>query len=109
MRAAVYVRVSTINQVHDQTIEQQLDRLQQHAEQQGWVLPAEHIFRDDGYSGASLKRPALDRLRDQVHSRAFDCLLVTAPDHLPATTCIRWSSSRSWSSTGARCSFWIGP
>jgi Site-specific recombinases, DNA invertase Pin homologs len=82
MRVAVYVRVSTSNQVHDQTIEQQLQRLQQYAEQQGWLLPSENIFRDDGYSGANLKRPALDRLRDKVHYREFDCLLLTAPDRL---------------------------
>src|SRR5436190_816855 len=46
------------------------------------MLPSDHIFRDDGYSGASLKRPALDRLRDKAHYREFDCLLVTAPDRL---------------------------
>lgn len=74
--------MSTINQVHDQTIDQQLQRLQQYSEQQGWALPSENIFRDDGYSGATLKRPALDRLRDKVHYREFDCLLVTAPDRL---------------------------
>ena len=42
----------------------------------------EKIFRDDGYSGASLKRPGLDRLRDQAAARTLDLVLITAPDRL---------------------------
>jgi site-specific DNA recombinase len=45
---------------------QQLERLQAHAQAQGWTVTAENIFRDDGYSGASLKRPGLERLRDRA-------------------------------------------
>lgn len=83
MRVAVYVRVSTPNQVHSQTIDQQLDRVRQHvAQQPGWELRDEQIFRDDGYSGASLSRPGLDRLRDAVREREIDRLVVTAPDRL---------------------------
>jgi site-specific DNA recombinase len=83
MRIAVYVRVSTPNQVHSQTIDQQLDRVRQHvAQQPGWELRDEQIFRDDGYSGASLSRPGLDRLRDAVREREIDRLVVTAPDRL---------------------------
>ncbi|MFN8458132.1 MAG: recombinase family protein [Anaerolineae bacterium] len=51
---AVYVRVSTLNQVQAQTIDQQLQRLRVHIEAQGWQLADEHIFRDDGRSGANL-------------------------------------------------------
>jgi len=82
MRVATYVRVSTLQQVQTQTIEQQLVRLQQYAQQQGWDWSSEHIFRDDGYSGSNLNRPGLDRLRDKVAQRSFDLLLVTAPDRL---------------------------
>jgi site-specific DNA recombinase len=42
----------------------------------------EHVFRDDGYSGANLRRPGLDRLRDAVAAAALDRVLVTAPDRL---------------------------
>ncbi|MBI1987281.1 MAG: recombinase family protein [Nitrospinae bacterium] len=66
MRVAVYVRVSTQHQTQTQTIEQQLERLLAHIQAQGWPLPKEHIFRDDGYSGSQLSRPGLDRLRDRV-------------------------------------------
>jgi site-specific DNA recombinase len=82
MRVAVYVRVSTMRQAQQQTIEQQLDRLTAHAQAQGWTLPEAHVFRDDGYSGADLARPGLDRLRDQVQNREVDRVLITAPDRL---------------------------
>ncbi len=83
MRVAVYVRVSTPNQVHTQIIDQQLDRVRQHvAQQPGWELRDEHVFRDDRYSAASLSRPGLDRLRDVVREREIDRLVVTAPDRL---------------------------
>ena len=82
MRIAVYVRVSTRQQTDSQTIEQQLDRLRAHIQVQGWLLSDENIFRDDGYSGAALNRPGLDRLRDQAAAAAFDRVLITAPDRL---------------------------
>ena len=73
MRVAVYVRVSTQRQAQLQTIEQQLERLRAHVRAQGWTLPDDRIFRDDGYSGASLRRPGPGtlwvRLRDATPSR----------------------------------------
>ena len=82
MRIGVYVRVSTPNQMQKQTIEQQLDRLRVFLAAQHEDLADDQIFRDDGYSGAHLRRPGLDRLRDAVHRNELDRLLVTAPDRL---------------------------
>src|ERR687893_1719111 len=82
MRTGIYARVSTQRQAQADGIAQQLDRLQAHARRQGWTVRAEHIFRDDGYSGASLKRPGLERLRDRAALRELDRLLITAPDRL---------------------------
>jgi len=82
MNVAVYVRVSTLRQQQAQTIEQQLERLQAHIAAQGWHLAEEHIFRDDGYSGAKLNRPGLDSLRDQAAMAEFELVLITAPDRL---------------------------
>lgn len=83
MEIAVYVRVSTSRQQQTQTIEQQIDRLQTYvAAQPGWHLAEEHIYRDDGYSGAKLNRPGLDRLREHVALAAFERVLLTAPDRL---------------------------
>ncbi len=58
MEIALYVRVSTSRQQQAQTIEQQLSRLYaQAATQPDWHLAEEHIYRDDGYSGASAQPP----------------------------------------------------
>jgi site-specific DNA recombinase len=81
-RAAGYARVSTDRQAERQTIEQQVERLQAYAQQQGWALPAEHLYRDDGWSGARLDRPALDRLRDAVNRGDVEVVLITSPDRL---------------------------
>src|SRR3954465_13138705 len=82
MRIAIYVRVSTQRQALTQTIEQQIDRLRAYLQAQGLQLPEEDIFRDDGYSGASLKRPGLDRLRDRAAMASFDKIFITDPDRL---------------------------
>jgi site-specific DNA recombinase len=82
MRAAVYGRVSTTRQAQAQTIEQQLDRLRAAVAGRGWVLDDQHVYRDDGYSGAGLGRPGLDRLRDHAALADLDVVLVTAPDRL---------------------------
>jgi len=82
MKAAIYVRVSTLRQQRAQTIEQQLDRLRVHVAAQGWSLADEHIFRDDGYSGARLSRPGLDSLRDRAAMAEFEVVVITAPDRL---------------------------
>jgi len=82
MNVAVYVRVSTLRQQQAQTIEQQLERLQAHIAAQGWSLADEHIFRDDGYSGAQLNRPGLDSLRDRAAMAEFELVLLTSPDRL---------------------------
>ena len=82
MRIGIYARVSTQRQAQADGLTQQLDRLLAHALRQGWTVQAEHVFRDDGYSGASLKRPGLERLRDRAALRELDRVLITAPDRL---------------------------
>ncbi|HMQ34767.1 MAG TPA: recombinase family protein [Chloroflexaceae bacterium] len=83
MRIALYARVSTGRQQQTHTIEQQLTRLRNYVTTQpDWSLAPEHIFCDDGFSGAKLKRPGLDHLRDQAALGAFDLVLLTAPDRL---------------------------
>ena len=81
-RVAAEARVSTERQAESQTIEQQVERLHAYATQQGWALGQEQVYRDDGYSGARLDRPALDRLRDAVARGEVETLLLTSPDRL---------------------------
>ena len=82
MRVAAYARVSTTRQAQAQGIEQQLDRLRAAAAERGWDLEDQHVYRDDGYSGARIGRPGLDRLRDHAALAELDLVLVTAPDRL---------------------------
>jgi len=82
MRAAVYARVSTTRQAQAQTIEQQLDRLRAEVAGRGWQLDGQHVYRDDGYSGARIGRPGLDRLRDHAALAELDAVVVAAPDRL---------------------------
>jgi site-specific DNA recombinase len=82
MLIALYARVSTQRQVQTQSLDQQLEHLCRYAQAQGWSVRPETIFRDDGYSGATLKRPGLDRLRDHAAAAHCDRLLITAPDRL---------------------------
>jgi site-specific DNA recombinase len=107
MRVAIYARVSTSRQAQAQTIEQQLTRLRSLAEQQGWTLSDQHIYRDDGFSGASLNRPGLDRLRDTAAQAAFDAVLITAPDRLARKYVHQVLRSRNWKGAAARCSLAI--
>src|SRR5260370_39904082 len=82
MRAAVYARVPAIRQAQAQGIEQQLDRLRAAVAERGWELDDQHVYRDDGYSGARLGRPGLDRLRDHAALADLDRVVVAAPDRL---------------------------
>jgi site-specific DNA recombinase len=82
LRIGLYARVSTARQALALSIDQQLERLTTAVQERGWQLEREHIFRDDGWSGASLNRPGLDSLRDAVRSGELDKVLITAPDRL---------------------------
>jgi len=82
MRMGVYARVSTSNQTQAQSIEPQIERLKAAVQERNAPLDERHIFRDDGWSGASLNRPGLDGLRDAVRAGEIDKVLITAPDRL---------------------------
>jgi site-specific DNA recombinase len=82
MRTAIYVRVSTVTHSQQYTLEEQINRLRACLLSRGEAMADEHIFRDEGRSGATLNRPALDRLRDQVRLGDYDRILVTSPDRL---------------------------
>ena len=80
--AAIYARVSSARQKEQETIRSQTVALHAHAEQLGLDVPEQWVFEDDGHSGASLVRPALERLRDLVCQVPVDVLLVYSPDRL---------------------------
>ncbi|HKS52042.1 MAG TPA: recombinase family protein, partial [Pseudonocardiaceae bacterium] len=80
--AAIYARVSSARQKEQETISSQLAAVRAHAEQLGLEVPAPWVFCDDGHSGATLVRPALDKLRDLVAQVPVDVVLVYSPDRL---------------------------
>jgi site-specific DNA recombinase len=82
MRAAIYARVSTERQERQQTIGSQVSALRDWASTQGHVLIEAHVFRDEGFSGSRLDRPALDALRDAIRDAAIDIVVVFSPDRL---------------------------
>ena len=82
IRAAFYARVSGEQQAAAHTIESQIAALSERGSNDGTPVPTERRFVDDGYSGATLIRPALDRLRDLVSVGAIDRIYVHSPDRL---------------------------
>lgn len=62
--AAIYTRVSSDQQKENKTIDSQVDELLKFAEDQGYIVSEEYVFKDDGYSGAILVRPGLEKVRD---------------------------------------------
>jgi site-specific DNA recombinase len=80
--AAIYARVSSERQRQDETIASQTVGLRELAAERGLLVPEDLVFEDEGFSGATLTRPALERLRDRAAEGAFEVLLCHAPDRL---------------------------
>src|SRR5580704_12466726 len=80
--AAIYARVSSDRQKEDHTIASQTAALIQYAETEGFVVPKEWIFQDEGYSGASIVRPGLEAVRDLAAEGHIEAVLIHSPDRL---------------------------
>ena len=80
--AGLYARVSSEQQADEHTIDSQVAALRTRVTEDGLLLPAEGEFLDEGYSGATLVRPALERLRDLIAAGGIDRLYVHSPDRL---------------------------
>jgi len=63
---ALYARVSSEKQAQQDTVASQVAVLQERAKADGQVVLPSDIYIDEGYSGATLARPGLERLRDRV-------------------------------------------
>ena len=80
--AAIYARVSSARQKEEQTIASQTAALRAYAAAHALEIPPEWVFEDEGYSGATLVRPALERLRDLAAEIEIPVVLCYAPDRL---------------------------
>src|SRR6266700_4741248 len=96
-QVAIYARVSSEQQSEAKTIESQLSELRARVKTLGFPLPSEHEFVDNGDSGSTLIRPALEQLRDVVAAGGIDRLSVHCPDRLARnyarSACCSWKSS----------------
>jgi site-specific DNA recombinase len=108
VRVALYARVSTARQAQEHSSEQQVERLQAQVaahREQGWQVDPEHIYCDDGYSGATMRRPGLDQLRDTVAASGVDLVLITAPDRLARNYVHQMVLLEELERTGSRVEF----
>ena len=80
--AAIYARVSSDRQRREQTIASQTAALRELADGRELLVPEDLVFEDEGVSGAVLRRPGLERLRDLAVEGRFEVLLCHAPDRL---------------------------
>ncbi|QTE35884.1 recombinase family protein [Mucilaginibacter gossypii] len=77
---AVYARVSTANQEKEQTIENQLLVMHEYAKDNGYIIVKEYL--DEFWTSDTLKRPALDQLRQDAKANLWQGVLIYDPDRL---------------------------
>ena len=107
--AAIYARVSSARQKKDETIGSQTAALRAHAEQLGLDVPDDWVFEDEGHSGATLVRPALERLRDLVAGVGIDVVLCYSPDRLARKFAYQALLIEEFTRAGTRVEFIKGP
>jgi site-specific DNA recombinase len=81
-KVAIYARVSSDQQAQAGTIVSQIEALHERLAKENFKLEQEYSFIDDGYTGATFLRPALERLRDAAAAGAIDRVYVHSPDRL---------------------------
>src|SRR5206468_1652141 len=80
--AVIYARVSSEQQREENTIASQTASLIEFAKSHELEVPKEWIFEDEGFSGATLERPGLERVRDLAAEGQIQTVLVHSPDRL---------------------------
>lgn len=81
-QVALYARVSSVQQAEAHTVASQVAALRERVASDGLTVSEAMQFLDEGSSGATLVRPALERLRDIVAAGSVDRLYVHSPDRL---------------------------
>ena len=107
--AAIYARVSSKRQARDQTIGSQVDALRAHAADSRLEVPQEWVFLDEGHSGATLVRPALEALRDLAAQGCIDVVLCYSPDRLARKVAYQALLIEELARCGTRVEFASGP
>ncbi|NQE86067.1 recombinase family protein [Nocardia terpenica] len=105
----MYARVSSARQKKNETIGSQIEALRAHAADLGLEVPEQWIFCDDGHSGATLIRPALERLRDLIAGVDIDVVLCYSPDRLARKFAYQALLIEEFTRAGVRVEFVRGP
>ena len=83
MKTAIYCRVSTDNQEREGTsLQTQLENCLKYCEDKGYDVSSRF---SEAYSGLSLERPELDKLRDLVRNGVVDVIVCYSLDRLSVT------------------------
>jgi site-specific DNA recombinase len=107
--AAIYARVSSKRQAKDQTIGSQTQALRAHAAASRLEVPEDWVFEDEGHSGATLVRPALEALRDLAAQGCVDVVLCYSPDRLARKFAYQALLIEELARAGVRTQFVKGP
>ena len=81
-QVAIYARVSSEQQADARPVASQVAALRERVAADGLTVSEAMQFLEEGYSGATLVRPALERLRDVIAAGSVDRLYVHSPDRL---------------------------
>jgi site-specific DNA recombinase len=94
-RAVIYARVAT-QDLNDDKLSTQVEACRQYATQHGLTVAADHVITDPSYSGLTLNRPGLDRLRALTEAQKVDVVIVYTRDRLSRDLdhllllCVEW-------------------
>ena len=72
-------------------------------------MPEQWVFEDEGHSGASLVRPALERLRDLIAGVGVEMVLCYSPDRLARKFAYQALLIEEFVRAGTRVEFVKGP
>lgn len=76
---AIYVRISTDEDLQKWSLGGQNDELTRYAEKRGWKI---HKIYQDEISGSKARRPGLDELRNDMAAGMFSLILVVDQDRI---------------------------
>lgn len=103
-RAVLYARVSTTKQAEEDyySLPQQLEALREYAAREGYEVPEDHEITDPGYSGASLERPGMDRVRDLVAAGGVSAVLAQDRDRIAREPAYHYLLTREFEEHGTK-------
>lgn len=84
MRAAIYIRVSTDDQIRGYGLQVQEEKLRAFVALNDYTLDEKHFYKDEGYSGSLPveERPGIKRLLEDAKKREFDVVITYRLDRM---------------------------